>query len=297
VPGAYSINLQPKASSPREVAFASATEPESLPIPTTGPQDWDKGEFWPVKGRDVPKIMEAINALSHMEGTAQVRLQDQEVCATWELKNALKNLSEDRGSNISGHQIVPRRVMLDSPWVKFGEFSKVSWRVYPHGDATAQPGNCTVFIWMAHPPGLSFTFNLRIGDSMSTAPRLWQATMIHYRMDLRWSQVCQALEAVDKKNGSLRFVLQVLQWHGPEDNPADDRVEAHTNVSLALEMLQGAKQVLEQHAAQGATRERRGSFRGSGGSTPVPPIASPQGRSTPVPPASPRQSQFLHTWA
>ena len=64
--------------------------------------------------------------------------------------------------------------------------------------------------------------------------------MIHYRMDLRWSQVCQALEAVDKKNGSLRFVLQVLQWHGPEDNPADDRVEAHTNVSLALEMLQGA---------------------------------------------------------
>jgi len=245
VPGPYSINLRPKASPAEQAAeivphpcFSSVAEPD-LVVPSTGPQDWDKGEFWPVKTRDVPKLFEAISKLAHMEGTAAVRLQDQEVFATWRLANARKRLAEDRNSRPGPPRLIPRRVLVESPWLKFGEFSKVAFRIYPCGDATAQPGNTTVFVWMAHPPGLSFTFNLRIGETLSTAPRLWQATMIHYRMDLRWAQLSSALAAHDGSD-SLGITLQVLQWHGPEENPADSSVEHHTNVSLALEMLQGA---------------------------------------------------------
>jgi len=249
VPGAYSINLRSHSvpTSPRPhgrdefpgdtAVFASIAEPDIV-VPSTGPRNWDKGEFWPVKGRDVPKLMEAISSLAHTEGTAAVRLQDQEVCASWNLANATKKLAEERIHPVSGPQLVPRRVLVESPWLKFGEFSRVAFRVYPHGDGTAQPGNATVFVWMAHPPGLSFTFNLRIEDTLSTAPRLWQATMIHYRMDLRWCQLSQALKNNDYN--SLKMVLQVLQWHGPEDDPADSKVEHHTSISLALEMLQSA---------------------------------------------------------
>mmetsp|Transcript_60501 Transcript_60501/g.157195 ORF Transcript_60501/g.157195 Transcript_60501/m.157195 type:complete len:617 (+) Transcript_60501:87-1937(+) len=245
VPGPYSINLRPKASSAEQAeiaaqpCFSSVAEPD-LVVPSTGPGDWDKGEFWPVKSRDVPKLFEAISKLAHMEGTAAVRLQDQEVFATWNLANARKRLADDHYPRPGVLRLVPRRVLVESSWLKFGEFSKVAFRVYPCGDGTAQPGNTTVFVWMAHPPGLSFTFNLRIGDTLSTAPRLWQATMIHYRMDLRWAQLSTALSTQDGASDTLSITLQVLQWHGPEENPADSSVEHHTNVSLALEMLQGA---------------------------------------------------------
>lgn len=240
VPGPYSINLKPKAeAAPQQPCFSSVAEPD-LVVVSTGPKDWDKGEFWPVKTRDVPKLCDAITKLAHMEGTAAVRLQDQEVFATWRLANARRRLAEEQTRSFGPPQLIPRRILVESPWLKFGEFSQVAFRLYPHGDATAQKGNTTVFLWMAHPPGLSFTFNLRIGDTLSTAPRLWQATMIHYRMDLRWSQLSSALSVQDGVPDALSITLQVLQWHGPEENPADSGVEHHTNVSLALEMLQGA---------------------------------------------------------
>lgn len=256
VPGPYSINLRPRSASPKpgEAAleatspdggapvikdcFSSVVEPDVV-VPSTGPQDWDQGEFWPVKTRDVPKLCEAINKLSSLEGTAAVRLQDQEVFATWRISNARHRLSEERHPRVGGPQVVPRKLMLESKWLKFGQFSKVSFRLFPRGDATAEPGNTTIFVWMEHPPGLSFTFNLRIGENLSTAPRLWQATMIHYRMDLRWSQFSTAF-ALDEGTDQVMITLQVLQWHGPEENPAESHPEHHTNVSLALEMLQGA---------------------------------------------------------
>lgn len=247
VPGAYSINLRPRSAdsatghggSVMQPCFASVAEPDLL-VPSTGPQDWDKGEFWPVKSRDVPKLCDAINKLHQMEGTATVRLQDQAVFTTWRLTNSRRRLAEERRARVGGNRLIPKRVLMESNWLKFGQFSKVAFRLYPCGDGTAQPGNSTVFIWMEHPPGLSFTFNLRIGDTLSTAPRLWQATMIHYRMDLRWTQLCTALTFQEGAPETLIITLQVLQWHGPEENPADSRMEHHTNVSLALEMLQGA---------------------------------------------------------
>merc|ERR1740130_1748040 len=87
-------------------------------------------------------------------------------------------------------------------------------------------GGTTIFLWMARAPGVSFSFNLLLGRAereereaesiggafFATAPRIWQADMVHYRMDICWSEVAAVLTDMAAED-SLDFTINVLQWH------------------------------------------------------------------------------------
>jgi len=255
-----STHLKTSKEGNPEHCFSSVLDPEKL-WQSTGPTDWDKGQFWPVKTRDVPKLAQAIKELAELEGVANVRLEDQQQSATWTITNAIERLSEEGSNDLGQPMLIPRPVLLESRWLKFGEFSEISFRLYPAGDAGGRPNCSTVYIWMASPPGLTFTFRLRVGRLFNSPPCLWQARMLHCRLELRWPQLCEAISSmILDGHESLPMTMQVLQWHGPEDNPADSPTASHTSVSLALEMLQGAASA----SATALAERRAGSWRRMG---------------------------------
>jgi hypothetical protein len=187
------------------------------------PFNWEEGEFSPITGRDAAAIRQVIQSLEALESDAAMRLRDRQVRIPWRIADARRRLADERRLANGSLDLVPKRVMLESSWLPFSEHGTVMFRIYPYGDASAYAGGTTVFMWMARVPGISFNFNLQLrrgaGNennddhiAISTAPRLWQADMCHYRMDIAWSEVSALLS--DLKAGEyLEFAINVLQWH------------------------------------------------------------------------------------
>merc|ERR1712113_1131731 len=62
------------------------------------------------------------------------RLRDQEISAKWVINNPKQKMAAISGVVLGRTQLVPRKVLLESDWLKFGEFSYVGIRMYPSGD-------------------------------------------------------------------------------------------------------------------------------------------------------------------
>lgn len=198
------------------------------------PNNWEEGEFTPIAGRDVAKLAKVIESLQAIEGDAAARLQDDEVRVTWRILDARKLLADERRLAHGRLSLSPKRVLMESPWLTFGNLGSLIFRIYPRGDGSALSGGATVFMWMARTPGVSFSFNLELGRAarqqeggklepsgtcFATAPRLWQADMVHYRMDICWSEVAALLTDMTAEE-RLDITFNVLQWHiirSPED--------------------------------------------------------------------------------
>lgn len=190
------------------------------------PSDWEEGEFSPVTGRDAKKLWEVVESLQSIEDDAATRLRDEKVSVTWYLANARKRFTDERRLAHGRSQLTPKKVLVESPWLEFGNLGSLVFRVYPRGDAMCLDGGTTVFLWMARAPGVSFSFNLLLGRAereereaesiggafFATAPRIWQADMVHYRMDICWSEVAAVLTDMAAED-SLDFTINVLQWH------------------------------------------------------------------------------------
>lgn len=211
------------------------------------PGNWEEGEFSPVAGRDIPKLCEVIESLQAIEGDAAARLRDEEVRVVWHLADARKRLTDERRLAHGRPQLAPKRVLVESPWLEFGNLGSVVFRFYPRGDGSALTGGATIFMWMARAPGISFSFHLQLGRAQArcdeaedvgavfaTAPRLWQSEMVHYRMDVCWSEVAAVLMDLAPQE-RLDITLRVLQWHVIRP-PGQDPVEAT--------LLPGAPRVL-----------------------------------------------------
>lgn len=237
VPGAQSIHLHPPDTEivpvEPDVQTLIAVEP-----PLGNPSNWDKGEYCPIVGRDMPKVREALQSFKQLEGITLARLNDDEACTVWNIADARGRMADQIGSAISGIQLVPKAVLVESPWMRFGESGRIAFRVYPGGDATARPSSATVFAFMSRPPGLSFTFVLRLGKSLSTAPRLWMSSKTNYRLDLGWVLVEKELLA-HSPDEKFPLTLYVVQWHGPEDILEDRPIEDRWSSTTALDVLEG----------------------------------------------------------
>jgi len=92
---------------------------------------------------------------------------------------------------------------------------------------------------MSQPPGLSFTFNVRLGDNIDLPAQLWQATTTRIRLDISWFELDAALRNQASDGDALEFSIRVLQWHGPEDDPEEWTPNNSASASLALEVLRG----------------------------------------------------------
>lgn len=199
------------------------------------PNNWEEGEFSCVAGRDIDKLREVIESLQAIEGDAASRLQDEQVCVTWHVTEARKRIADEKRMSNRRLQLSAKRVLVESPWLKFGNLGSVIFRFYPRGDGSALTGGSTIFLWMAKTPGVSFSFNLQFGRSdvrsprkgsdsagtiFATAPRLWQADMVHYRMDVSWSEVSAVLADLSHEE-CLDLSINVLQWHIIKSPEAD----------------------------------------------------------------------------
>merc|ERR1719410_1325392 len=134
---------------------------------------------------------------------------------------------------------LPKKVLLESPWLQFETLCKMAFRVFPAGDGSAVRNNSTIYMWMSRPPGLSFTFSLHLGHGVDLPARLWQATTTRMRFDVSWFKIDAALCNQATDEDALEFSIRVLQWHGPEDDPEEWLPDKSASASLALEMLQG----------------------------------------------------------
>mmetsp|Transcript_22012 Transcript_22012/g.40037 ORF Transcript_22012/g.40037 Transcript_22012/m.40037 type:complete len:587 (+) Transcript_22012:56-1816(+) len=186
---------------------------------------WEKGDFCPVATHDISKINEVITSLEELEDAAITRLEDCPVFVTWSLTSAKSRIATEKRIVYGRPQLIPKRLLVESQWLLFGDLGKVIFRLYPCGDGSASEGQATIFLWMSRPPGISFTFNLSLVESGSqeadtkaqlwSAPRLWQAHEVHYRLDLGWSEVAAVLLDMEAEK-CLDVTIRVLQWHAIE---------------------------------------------------------------------------------
>eukprot|EP00927_Polykrikos_kofoidii_P039230 TRINITY_DN33660_c0_g1_i1.p1 TRINITY_DN33660_c0_g1~~TRINITY_DN33660_c0_g1_i1.p1 ORF type:complete len:523 (-),score=71.31 TRINITY_DN33660_c0_g1_i1:194-1762(-) len=208
-----------------------------------GPRDWQKGEYCLVAGHDVPKLREAIESLAQIETLACMRLQDEGNAVCWCLANASKLVAEERRLAAGRPTLLPRRVLLESPWLQFGDIGDIGWqvafRLLPRGDGASAQDDATIFVWMAAPPPISFSFCVRVASSTAsaraggrggscakatepndsgvvcTAPRLWRADAAHYRVDVSWTELQGVLmDMASRDERDMELSLLVLQWHG-----------------------------------------------------------------------------------
>lgn len=190
-----------------------STEVPLSPSIAMAPRRWECGEFSVVAARDVAKVREAIGAFEELENAAVGRLRDDHNAATWHISSARSRLAEEKRLSFGRPQLIPKKVMHESSWFAFGDKGQALFRMFPHGDGSAKPNSATIFAWVKKAMDASFTFTLCIGSSLRTAPRLWQAGRIHYRVDVSWTEVAAML--LTSVDGSLDIRLQVLQWHQP----------------------------------------------------------------------------------
>jgi len=181
---------------------------------------WEQGKFCFVAGRDVPRLQKAISLLEQVEECAALRLTDEGVEATWQMSKARTRLSEERRLASGRGRLVPRQVLVDSPWLNLPHVGQLAFRLYPHGDKTARAGDAALFLWMAQPPGLTFTFILHIGGKPCIAPRLWEATHVHYRVEVGWVHIHVALMEREEDD-CLPIAFQILQWHHLDEDPGN----------------------------------------------------------------------------
>lgn len=192
-----------------------------------GPEEWELGKYCLIAERDVPKLREAIRLLGRLEKLASIRLQDQFISASWLLPKARASLAQERQFVAGQPQLLPRRCVADSPWLDLSALGRVLMRLYPHGDGTAKRGEATMFFWLSDAPPVPFSFEVSLGESERMAPRVWFRDRTHYRLELGWPQLQEALLGI-REGDSLKVTLQVLQWHTTDDhmlelttNPAD----------------------------------------------------------------------------
>jgi len=190
------------------------------------PNNWEAGDFTTIAARDIEAFREVIKSLQEIECDATTRLRDEEVTVAWHIIDARKRFADERRLAHGRVQLTPKRVLVESPWLNFGNLGSVIFRLYPRGDGSALSGGATIFLWMARAPGVSFSFNVQMcrassreddrsrgsGAAFATAPRLWQADMVHYRMDVCWSEVAAVLNDLGAAD-PLELTLNVLQWH------------------------------------------------------------------------------------
>lgn len=188
-------------------------EAVASPSIVMAPRKWECGEFSVVAERDVAKVRDAIEAFEELENAAVGRLRDDHDVATWHITSARSRLAEEKRLSFGRPQLIPRKVMHESSWCDFGDQGQALFRIFPQGDGSAKPNAATIFSWVRKAMDASFTFTLCIGSSLRTAPRLWQAGRIHYRMDVSWTEIAAML--LTSVDGSLNIRLQVLQWHQP----------------------------------------------------------------------------------
>lgn len=229
------------------------------------PNNWEDGEFTPVAARDVDKLRDVIASLQSIEGDATTRLRDEDARVTWHIEGARKRLTDERRLAHGRSQLTPKRVLVESPWLKFGSLGSIIFRMYPKGDGTALPGGVTIFLWMARAPGISFSFNVELGRAsrwqsgkcesagsfFATAPRLWQADMVHYRMDINWSEVGALLLDMNAEE-SLDLALNVLQFHviqSPEELAVSVAASESQRLNLETTLTPEEAQPVQQHAA------------------------------------------------
>jgi len=221
VPGSRSLGTTAMASKGVNAATLAAVGSTFA----AKPEDWQKGDYCLVAARDVPKIQEAIDSLVQIEDLAAIRLQDEGATVTWTLPSAAKQLCQERRLAVGRPMLLPRKVMAESTWLRFLDIGQVAFRLLPQGDGSSSEDDATLFVWMAAPPPVSFTFTIRIGvdlagstidGTFTSAPRLWRCDALHYRVDFAWSQMQVALMALaDLGTDDLEIDLVVLQWHGP----------------------------------------------------------------------------------
>jgi hypothetical protein len=228
VPGADAIHLKPWEDD------SDPLSPKAVRPSASNPKNWDKREYCPIVERDMPEACEALWNFRQLEGITIARLNDEEASTIWNVSGVGKRFA-------SGVEMAPRKVLVESPWLGFGEYGRIAFRFYPGGDATALRGYSTLFAFMSKPPGLCFTFVVRIGESLSTAPRLWLASKTNYRMDVQWAQVQQELVKAQQAGDRLDIVLWVIQWHGPEDAdaPEDIQAEDRWSCNTAVNVIDG----------------------------------------------------------
>jgi hypothetical protein len=213
VPGADAIHLKPWEDD------SNPLSPKAVHPSASNPKNWDKREYCPIVERHMPEACEALWNFRQIEGITTARLSDEEALTTWSISGVDKKFA-------SGAEMAPKKVLVESPWLGFGEHGRIAFRFYPGGDASALRGYSTIFAFLSKPPGFSFTFVVRIGESLSTAPRLWLASKTNYRMDVQWAQVQQELVKAPQSGDRLDITLSVIQWHGPEDADAPEDIQA-----------------------------------------------------------------------
>lgn len=228
VPGADAIHLKPWEDDTDRLS------PKTVHPNASNPNNWDKREYCPIVDRDMPEVCEALWNFRQLEGITVARLNDEEASTIWHISGAGRKF-------LSGAGVAPKKVLVESPWLGFGEYGRIAFRFFPGGDATAIRGYSTIFAFMSKPPGLCFTFVMRIGESLSTAPRLWLASKTNYRMDVPWAQVQQEIVKASQAGDKLVITLFVIQWHGPEDAdaPKDIQAEDRWSCSTAVDVIDG----------------------------------------------------------
>lgn len=215
---------------------------------TADPQSWEHAghaqqKLPQVAAHDISELHKVIESLQEMEAMVAARLHDEELSAVWRLGEARRRLSEERRLMVGRPQLLPRRLLVESPWINFGELGRILFRFYPSGDGSASLDSASVFLWMARPPAMPFNFHLRLG-TFSTAPRLWQASAVHYRVDVAWSEVAAALLSLGSE-GSLVISVRVLQWHLPSYNTI---ASSHQQITHTM---RGAEATISAAAAAG----------------------------------------------
>eukprot|EP00928_Gymnodinium_smaydae_P054704 TRINITY_DN38438_c0_g1_i1.p1 TRINITY_DN38438_c0_g1~~TRINITY_DN38438_c0_g1_i1.p1 ORF type:complete len:541 (+),score=114.21 TRINITY_DN38438_c0_g1_i1:122-1744(+) len=187
-------------------------------------EDWQKGKYCLVAQRDIPKLQQAIASFAELEDSLAVRLRDEGITVAWPLTRAAERIAEPRETATGELELVPKKVILESPWLMFEDIGQILFRFVPTGDASAHQGDVTIFLWMPAPPSVAFTFCIRVGGSsccaVNTAPRLWRSDATHYRVAVPWRhiQVLLAEDADENRGGSLDIAMVVLQWHGPRSS-------------------------------------------------------------------------------
>lgn len=265
-PGIHSLHLSEKSRTestmlPQTLASEEASdlecqsrnEPPKEASPPLRLKDkdinrWVDCQYCPSRISDLAKLECALQSFAQMQGTASVLLQDVEASSIlWRISAARRRMATEpppcvllAAFGVLGNdapRFMPRKVLLESPWLQFETLCKAAFRIFPAGDGSAERNTSTIYIWMSRPPGLSFTFSLRLGD-MHLPARLWQATTTRMRFDISWFQLDEALRSQATDGDAMEFSIRVLQWHGPEDDPEEWAPEKSASASLALEVLQ-----------------------------------------------------------
>lgn len=230
VPGATAVKRRLSRPSSARVSGSERTLIDAT--------NWERGDFIPVATRDVPELRNLLQSLQAIEGDATVRLNDAPTRVVWRIPDSRKKMAEERTLAHGRTLLLPRKVLVESGWLNFSNIGSIVFRFYPNGDGSTDDEASTIFLWMSSTPGISFSFNIhlgrarlldkgkyeRVGEAFTSAPRLWQASMVHYRMEVSWSEIGATLLNL-AENECIEFALQVLQWHMISPPPQENTDE------------------------------------------------------------------------